>query len=223
MTVGIPAFFQYGSSALLVTWQEEISRDMLDRVYYVDKVLNKNPPKGLIETTPGYNSILISYDRVVSSAAEFKELIVKLRNDDIKISHEPTVHKINVDYNLEYGIDLQFLSQSLKLTIDEIISIHSSKIYDVHFIGFLPGFIYLGGLDSSLHIDRRDTPRVSVPQGAVAIGGQQTGVYPSSSPGGWHIIGRTDLQLFAPELDPPCKIKMGDQVQFIPIKRSSDD
>ena len=99
----------------------------------------------------------------------------------------------------------------------EVIHRHSAVTYRVHFLGFTPGFPYLGGLDPALVTPRRATPRLRVPSGSVAIGGAQTGVYPQAAPGGWHIIGRTPLSLFDAGRDPVCLLRAGDSLRFVPI------
>ena len=120
-------------------------------------------------------------------------------------------------YDLKFGIDLEEMALKSKLSIDEIRSRHAAKTYTVFFLGFLPGFLYLGGLHSDLFFDRKPTPRLKVPRGAVAIGGKQTGVYPCSSPGGWNLLGKTPIQFFDSTKKQPCFAKAGDQIKFKPI------
>ena len=128
--------------------------------------------------------------------------------------------KVPVCYDREFGLDLVEISKVKKLSFAEIIKLHSGVIYTVYFIGFLPGFLYLGGLDKRLHFPRKKSPRHHIKKGAVAIGGHQTGVYPNSSPGGWNIIGNTPLDFFDRNDLTPCFAKPGDKVQFVPIDRS---
>ena len=125
--------------------------------------------------------------------------------------------KVPVCYDVELGIDLEEISHTLKLSIQEIIDLHSQAIYTVYFIGFLPGFLYLGGLDNRLEIKRKSNPRLHVDKGSVAIGGSQTGVYPQDSAGGWNIIGKTPLSFFNLDHNNPCFAKPGDKIQFVPI------
>ena len=121
-------------------------------------------------------------------------------------------------------MDLDEISKEKGLTKQEIIQLHSETIYTVYFIGFLPGFLYLGGLDESLHMPRKSSPRLQIIKGAVAIGENQTGVYPSSSPGGWNIIGNSPINFFDVTKDKPCFAKAGDKIQFrsISYKQHSD-
>ena len=120
---------------------------------------------------------------------------------------------------MEFGIDLEALSNSINLSVEEIIELHSKPFYIIYFIGFLPGFLYLGGLDSKLQTPRKANPRLKVPKGSVAIGGNQTGIYPSESPGGWNIIGKSPINFFNLKNDTPCFAKPGDKLQFYPISK----
>ena len=109
------------------------------------------------------------------------------------------------------------MSLEKELSIDEIISLHSEISYTVYGIGFLPGFLYLGGLNNKLHFPRRNMPRMEVVKGSVGIGGGQTGIYPQTSPGGWHIIGKTPINLFDVNSEIPCFINSADEVKFVPV------
>jgi inhibitor of KinA len=122
-----------------------------------------------------------------------------------------------VCYHVNFGIDLEAISIEKKLSTEDIIKRHSQVIYTVYFIGFLPGFLYLGGLDDSIYVPRKSTPRLQIDKGAVAIGGNQTGVYPESSPGGWNIIGNSPIEFFNPKLEKPCFAKAGDRIVFKPV------
>jgi KipI family sensor histidine kinase inhibitor len=123
--------------------------------------------------------------------------------------------EIPVAYGGANGPDLDAVAELTGHTPDEVVAMHSGAEYLVYFLGFSPGFPYLGGLPESIAAPRLETPRRRVPAGSVAIGGQQTGVYPIASPGGWRIIGRTPLRLFDPGADPPVLLRMGDHVRFV--------
>ena len=122
--------------------------------------------------------------------------------------------KIPVCYDLKYAPDLLNLSKEINLDASEVVKLHLSARYRVYFLGFLPGFLYLGGLDNRLYLRRKKKPLLKVPKGAVAIGGMQTGIYPNISPGGWHLIGNTPINLFNPKKNPPCFAKPGDWISF---------
>jgi inhibitor of KinA len=125
--------------------------------------------------------------------------------------------EIPVCYGGEFGADLDFVAKHANLTPGEVIEIHSAADYLVHMIGFAPGFPYLGGMSSKIAAPRRSSPRLKVPAGSVGIAGEQTGIYPLETPGGWQLIGRTPLALFRPEQDPPTLLQPGDIVRFRPI------
>jgi inhibitor of KinA len=129
----------------------------------------------------------------------------------------PTSHVIPVHYGGEFGPDLEDFAKAKGLSPREVINLHTSVEYYVYMIGFTAGFPYLGGLPTELHRPRRDEPRVHVPAGSVGIGGAQTGVYPHEAPGGWHLIGRTDLSLFDVDRSPPALLKPGDRVRFTEV------
>ncbi|UJF34438.1 5-oxoprolinase subunit PxpB [Paenibacillus hexagrammi] len=129
----------------------------------------------------------------------------------------PKVVEIPVCYGDERGPDLEEVAHYHKLAVEEIIEIHTAKIYTVYMIGFAPGFAYLGGLDERIATPRRSIPRTQLPMGAVGIGGSQTGVYPLQTPGGWNWIGQTPIRLFRPESSPPSLLQAGDEVRFVPI------
>jgi inhibitor of KinA len=125
------------------------------------------------------------------------------------------LHRIPVTYD---GQDLADVAARLKLPVERIIEIHTSAIYRVFLVGFVPGWAYLGPLSEELELPRRQVPRTLVPAGSVAIAGRQTGIYPLPTPGGWHLIGRTSVKLFLPDSDPPCLFLAGDRVKFFAAK-----
>jgi inhibitor of KinA len=142
--------------------------------------------------------------------------------DDVELPPGRLV-EIPVCYGGELGEDLEEVARRHGLTPEEFATIHASTDYRVYLLGFVPGFAYLGNLDSRIATPRRDTPRPHVPAGSVAIGGDQTGVYPLETPGGWHLVGRTPVRMFTPETEPPCLLGAGDSVRFVPISRAEFD
>jgi KipI family sensor histidine kinase inhibitor len=172
--------------------------------------------RGVTNVHPAYASILIDFDpreirhSGVKSAAS--ELFAQAAAAPVPA---PRLVEIPAVYGGDYGPDLEAVGALTGHTPDEVVAIHSSAEYLVYFLGFSPGFPYLGGLPESIAAPRLETPRRRVPAGSVAIGGRQTGVYPMASPGGWRIIGRTSLQLFDPAADPPVLLEMGDRVRFV--------
>ncbi len=139
------------------------------------------------------------------------------------LNREVFLKFIPVCYEEPFSMDINDVIGYTGLSREDIIRIHSEKIYYVYFLGFLPGFPYLAGLDNRLHVPRRATPRTLLPEGSVGIGGAQTGIYPVDSPGGWNIIGRTPLKLFDPESPDPFLVKAGECIKFFPIDRKEFD
>ena len=131
------------------------------------------------------------------------------------ISQPAPLVEIPVRYGGTHGPDLSELAERLQRSESEVIGLHTETEYTVQMVGFLPGFPYLGPLPEALHLPRRDTPRLRVPPGSVAIAGGQTGIYPQASPGGWHLIGHTDFRLFDPHERPPARLQPGQRVRFV--------
>jgi len=176
--------------------------------------------RGVTNVHPAYASILIDFDPRTIRHRDIERTAADLFAQAVSAPFpEPRTVEIPVAYGGEYGPDLETVAALTGHTPDEVVAIHSSAEYLVYFLGFSPGFPYLGGLPESIAAPRVETPRRRVPAGSVAIGGQQTGVYPMASPGGWRIIGRTPLRLFDAAADPPVLLQMGDHVRFVPIAK----
>lgn len=172
-----------------------------------------------VEVIHTYNELLIkNISHYRESLGNFKSQIsVLLEIPELCNVIDSKLHRIPVCYNELYARDLLNFSKTVKLSISEIIALHTTPIYPIYFLGFLPGFPYLNGLDEALHLDRKTTPSQVVQAGSVAIGGKQTGIYPQESPGGWHIIGRTPVALFDCSQKNPSPFKAGDSIQFYEI------
>lgn len=174
---------------------------------------------------PAYATLAVFYDikkisrHTETSAFNFvKEYLQQLLEKQLQTSIQSSpVKKIPVCYDELFGIDLKEMSELHRLSINEIISLHTAVIYKVYMIGFLPGFAYMGSVDNKIITPRKDQPRLNVVAGSVGIAAAQTGIYPMDSPGGWQIIGKTPLQLFDTAKSTPCLLSAGDQVQFVSI------
>jgi len=214
-------FKSFGNTAVLIEWPQKIAKEILEDIRIFSDRINRNDIKEIQEVNFVYASLLIIYDNNLISFKDIKHKLQLLYDEDnFAMQRHHTLWEIPVCYDEEFGIDLDFLSTEKKLSMDEIISLHSGTIYTIYGIGFLPGFLYLGGLDKDLYMPRRDTPRLEVPKGAIAIGGNQTGIYPQSTPGGWHILGKTPVSLFNARNEKPCFATPGDKIKFRPISRA---
>ena len=213
-----PFFRIAGDRGLLVEYGDRIDSDINNKVRSMDIVMKKESPKGVLETIPTYRSLLIIYDPGITNPAKLEKEILALeeRISQIKIPPPDTV-EIPVCYGGEFGPDIQFVAEHNSITTDDVVRIHSGTEYQIYMIGFTPGFPFLGGLPEVLHTPRLETPRSFVPEGSVGIANNQTGIYPVASPGGWQLIGRTPIRLFAPERSNPFIYKAGDRIKFKPI------
>ncbi len=213
-----PIFKPAGDSALLVIFGEEIDLQINRRIHALDHLIARDPFPGLVETVPTYSSLLVYYDLLAQDYAGALAA-VKMRMERLQDAQDQVIHRVDIPtcYGGEYGPDLDFVAEHNHLTPQEVIQIHSSGEYPVYMMGFTPGFPYLGGMDERIAAPRLESPRTHVPAGSVGIAGKQTGVYPIESPGGWRIIGRTDLKLFDPAAEIPFLLSPGDLVRFVPV------
>lgn len=204
--------------SLLVVLGDEISLETHRKVLRLAPLLRS--AHGVVNVHPAYASILVDFDPLAIGHRDVERAAAELNEQAAAAPMpEPRTVEIPVCYGGEYGPDLEEVAASNGRTSDEVVAIHSGAEYLVYFLGFSPGFPYLGGMPESIAAPRLATPRRRVPAGSVAIGGRQTGVYPVASPGGWRIIGRTPLRLFRPDQDPPVSLQMGDHVKFIAISK----
>jgi KipI family sensor histidine kinase inhibitor len=207
-----------GDRGLLVEYGHEIDDTVNRRVRTVAAAVARKPPDGVLETVPAYRSLLIIYDPLVTTIrrliAFFRQLEERIDRIDIP---PPRTVDIPVCYGGEYGPDMDFVARSHSLTTEQVIRLHTGRAYTVCMIGFSPGFPFLGGLDPQLETPRLKTPRTRVPRGSVAIANNQTGIYPLESPGGWQVIGRTPLNLFDPDGEPPLPYQTGDRIRFTSV------
>ena len=211
-------FSRFGEHAVLINWPSKIDENILfNQIYFKESIseyyLNVN-----VEINIAYNSIVISYDDTIKNIYSEIHALESLYSSLGEIPKRSFNRvEIPVCYNDEFGMDLNRISHHIGLSKPEIIDLHSAVDYRVFFIGFLPGFPYLGGMEKQLSCPRLDMPRPKVEQGSVAIGGDQTGIYPVTSPGGWNIIGRTPVELFNSGKEPPCLFEAGDKLRFVPV------
>ncbi len=217
-----PKISRFGEQAVLFEWNAEISHQTHIEVLTFQEWIEVNFSETIIEVVPAYASLVIYFKDKV----DVNDWILHFRTDNPKKEHSLTksrlVH-IPVCYDEEFGLDLHEMSSLLQLTPKEIIKKHTSAIYRVYFLGFLPGFPYLGGLDPKISIKRKSTPRSLVKEGAIGIAGKQTGIYPLDSPGGWNIIGKSPLIFFDTHKKKPNLLKAGDSMRFYSITKAEFD
>lgn len=216
--------YSLGENAITINFGNEISAEINNRVIRLDYHFNNNQYSGFIETVPAYASLSIFFDvcKVRKNFPEFptafdavKSLVeMALKNLD-KFDEKPSrLIEIPVCFADEYALDLEFVGKNKNLTKSAVIEIFTAQTYRVFMLGFLPGFAYMGETDEKIAVPRKENPRTSVPKGSVGIAGKQTGIYSLASPGGWQIIGRTDLELFTPNDKKPTLLQTGDLVKF---------
>jgi inhibitor of KinA len=211
---------RFSECSILIEWPQEINEYVLKDVLLYKKSILNFKYKLILQVNNAYNSLLVNYKYTIDNFND-EVLALKAYYVDRNVIHKPKakLFKIPVCYDEDFGLDLIAISKEKRMTIPEIIQRHSQPLYTVFFIGFLPGFLYLGGLENQLHFPRKKKPRSKIKKGAVAIGGEQTGIYPNDSPGGWNIIGNSPIELFLPTEKEPCFAKPGDKIKFVPISR----
>ena len=216
---GLTARFQPASDqSLLISFAQRVSALASLRVRRLLRLLETNPLPGVVNLHPGYCSVLVRFDALVTRHGDVEASLRRhLENlDDVRLP-EPRDVEIPVCYGGEFGIDLGEVAGMHGMTPAQVAAGHSSVVYTVDFLGFAPGFGYLSGLPDELATPRLPVPRRSVPAGSVGIAGSQTGVYPFATAGGWRLIGRTPVAMFRPDQEPMSLLAIGDRVRFRPI------
>lgn len=211
---------------LTISLGDSIDLEINKKVFQLSEQLVRNRQPSWLDIIPAYSTISIQYD-VVSirkqhpSAFDWmKKQVEKVVTELIEENEVPSRQlQIPVCYDPEFALDADRIRKEKSVSTDELMAIHSSKTYHVFMIGFLPGFAYMGSVDPRIATPRIPTPRTKVLAGSVGIAGEQTGIYPLDSPGGWNIIGRTPLKVFNPQAKDPVFFKPGDQVSFVPMSK----
>ena len=226
--------YPLSENAITIETGNAISKENHYKILSLQRFIHQLNIPGFIETVPAYCTLTVYYDplQIIKKIPEAGTgvsnwLIQHLESSLVKwqpqqfISAETNIIEIPVCYEEEYGIDLSDAAAYHHSTKEEIINIHSTNIYRVYMMGFSPGFPYMGILPDSIATPRKNQPRLKVPAGSVAIAGNQTGIYPLESPGGWNIIGRTPLKLFNKEKENPFLLNTGDIIKFIPVTKET--
>lgn len=207
-----------GDAALLVAFADRLDAAINARVVWLAEELRRIRPPGVRDIVPAYHSLAVYFDPLRTDGDKLTALLEASAAASRDAGIAPAaVRQVPVCYGGSYGPDLDDIVTVTGLSAADIIARHSAPTYRVFMIGFTPGFAYMGPVDPAIAVPRRATPRVRVPVGSVGIAGQQTGIYPSETPGGWQLVGRTPVRPFQPTRPQPFLFATGDAVQFVPI------
>jgi KipI family sensor histidine kinase inhibitor len=209
----------FGEQAVLIEWPEKVEEDILnDILQFTQHLKTRCLEPNHYELVPAYHSLaLIRLGETIDFRKLKRDLLSWYAQAGDTALADRYLWSLPVCYDPEFGIDLKSVASALKMTVWEVISKHTDQPYRVYGIGFLPGFMYLGGLPKELELPRKETPRLKVIKGAVGLAGKQTGIYPMESPGGWNNIGNCPIPLFDATKKTPCFVSVGDKVQFYGI------
>jgi len=220
--------YALSEQAVTVLFGDKIDDVLLQQVNRFNLLLGQYPFPGFYTAVPAYATIAVFFDPVQVMLSPdlpgdncFKKVSAYLNSlvgrELTETAESTDIVRIPVCYGADFGPDLLEVATLHNLSAEQVIELHSRAVYKVHMIGFVPGFAYLGGMPAVLTMPRKQTPRAAVPAGSVGIAGEQTGIYPMQTPGGWQIIGRTPVKLFDPNIGQPSLLKAGDTVMFEPI------
>lgn len=204
-----------GDSAITIALGTERSPELLGQAHATAARIGAADLPEVEDIVPAYLGVTVFYDALRATFGEMSAKLLAACESSASsraISRTIREHEIPVTYD---GVDLDYVSRTLGLTVEQVVALHSGRSYTVDLLGFVPGFAYLSELDPALHLPRRSQPRPRVPAGSVALAAAQTGVYPLDTPGGWHLIGRTSQVMFDPSRDPPALLRAGDKVRFV--------
>lgn len=207
-----------GDASLVVAFADRLDAAVNARVVWLAAEVRRADLLGVRDIVPAYHSLAVYFDPLrtdTSNLTAFLDVSAAASRDASPVA--ANVHDVPVCYGGSYGPDLEEIAATTGLSEAEIVARHAQPVYRVFMIGFTPGFAYLGPVDAAIAVPRRATPRVRVPVGSVGIAGPQTGIYPSETPGGWQLVGRTPVRPFQPVGPDPFLFKAGDAVRFVPI------
>ncbi|AXI38508.1 allophanate hydrolase [Bacillaceae bacterium ZC4] len=207
-----------GDTGIIIQFGTEISEAIYQQIRQYVYCLEQSCIEGIVEWVPAYTTLAVFYRPNIISYDELSQKLLKIgeKIESMPVP-DPIVIEIPTLYGKEAGPDIQFVAETNGLSEEEVVKIHSSSDYLIYMIGFVPGFPYLGGMDKRIAAPRKKTPRSRIPAGSIGIAGEQTGIYPLETPGGWQIIGRTPVKLYDPQKQDPILLKAGDYIRFVPI------
>ena len=214
-------FKVFNEESILIQWNDKISIKLIDSIISYKNLIEQELSEILIECVQSINSMMVIYNSNKINPEDLINILEKLNSVGLTVDKtEKRIWNIPVCYDLSFGIDLEDLSTSNSISIDEIIKLHSSTSYSVFSMGFLPGFLYLGMNHKKLYCERKDKPELNIKSGSIGIARDQTGIYPQDSPGGWRIIGRSPISFFNVNEKSPCFTRPGDKIKFQNISLS---
>lgn len=223
MTMPAARILMSGDTAVVIEFGDTIDRRISALVLGLDQRLTNASIPGVVETVPTLRSLMVHYDPSITSFGVLSERIAEHLADVEGREIDGRLWTIPACYDLELAPDLEEVATATGLTPDDVVALHSGTTYRVYMLGFLPGHPYMGDLPAPLQLPRRQSPRTLVPPGSIAIATSMTSIYPLASPGGWHLIGRTPINLFDTRRDPPVLLSPADQIRFRRIGRSEYD
>ncbi len=213
-----PRYLPAGDQALVVELGDSIDPAINRKVRNLLLAIEGQNFNGIRDLMPSYRSLLVYYDPSVISIDQLTEYLKSLQSSSLDMTaSEPKLLHIPSFYGGDMGPDLDFVAQHNSLTPQEVVAIHSGIDYLVYMLGFSPGFPLLGGMSERISTPRLESPRTVIPAGSVGLAEKQTGVYPTETPGGWRLIGRTPLKFFHQDEVPPTLVEPGDYIRFVPI------
>jgi KipI family sensor histidine kinase inhibitor len=216
-----PRILPQGECGLVIELGDAISDDVNARVHALARAVREALDGAVEEVVPSYRALLVVHDPLRTPRAALSKKLAALAAGVPEREAPPPqrVVRVPVRYGGALGPDLEEAARLCGLPADELVALHTAPVYRVHMLGFTPGFPYLGGLDRRIAVPRLAAPRTRIPAGSVAVGGEQTGIYPVESPGGWRILGHTPLRLFdpSPGAARPFLLAAGDGLRFVPV------
>jgi 5-oxoprolinase (ATP-hydrolysing) subunit B len=212
-----PRLLPSGDSAITVEFSRKIDDEANRRVLALDRALAQKPIAGVTETVPTYRSLLVHYDPTQIDFRTLGQKLAELAQRALPASERTRLWRVPVAYGGEYGIDLEDVAKTLGTTPDDVVARHIAGDYRVAMLGFTPGWSYLSGLPETLHMPRRQNPRLLTPAGTISVGGVQAGIQCLAGPSGWHLLGCTPVRTYQLHREPTFLLEPGDRVKFYQI------
>lgn len=212
---------KYGTSAVLIEWPQQINKRILKDIQSFFQRIGLSKLEGIVDVNFVYCSMLVSFNPAKIKFDTLKSRLKNVYKEEAQIQGIRSKRwRVPVCYEMKFAPDLIEFANLKGLSEVDLIQLHTKPLYTIYGMGFLPGFLYLGGLSDKLFMPRKETPSLNIAKGSVAIGGSQTGIYPQNSPGGWHIIGRTPISIFDSNRENPTLMSVGDEIEFYAISKS---